>query len=124
MSVIITCSGITNINCHQISGLKGRNVTISGGQVLVDGMELSEFEKMQKQKIDLHLHIDGNVEQISGCESVEVKGRVGSIKTTSGDVVCGDVEGFVNTMSGDVRCKSVSGNVNTMSGNIIKGAGC
>lgn len=92
----------------------GRNITVSGNRVFVDGKDMTPDAK------DIRIEVNGNLESLSAdaCHTINVAGSVGDVATQSGDVKCGDVSGSVNTMSGDVRCGAVSGNVRTMSGDI------
>lgn len=92
----------------------GRNVSIVGNKVVVDGVE---------QSGDLvgpiNVLINGNAESVeTESGKVEVAGTVGRVKTMSGNVKCGAVTGDVGTMSGDVTCGPISGSVKTMSGDI------
>lgn len=92
----------------------GRNVSIVGNKVVVDGIE-QEGELVGPVSVT----VNGNAESVeSGSGRVEVAGTVGRIKTMSGDVHCANVTGDVGTMSGDVTCGSIGGSVKTMSGDI------
>ncbi|WP_339898218.1 hypothetical protein [uncultured Gilvimarinus sp.] len=95
----------------------GRNVTIKGNKVIVDGVE-------QGGELigDVTVTVNGNVERVeTEAGNVNVTGQAGSIKTMSGDVKSGPVSGSVSTMSGDVTCPSIGGSVKTMSGDIRQG---
>lgn len=79
----------------------GRNITISGGSVVIDGV------------VHGHLEVDNHVIK------VEVYGDVEELSTVSGDIVVhGDVSGNVENVSGDVHCKNVGRNVETTSGDV------
>lgn len=95
----------------------GRNVTIQGDKVIVDG------EEQTGSLIGpVTVVVNGNadsVETTSG--TVRITGSAGRVKTMSGDVHCGDVQGDVGTMSGDVTCAAIAGNAKTMSGDIVGG---
>lgn len=101
------------INGNNIVG--GKNITIKNGRVIVDGNDVTG----EDSKV-ITIEIIGNVEELSvdACTKVTITGSTGPIKTMSGDVKCGDVNGSVKTMSGDVRCGSIAGDVSTMSGDI------
>lgn len=92
----------------------GRNVSIVGDKVVVDGVE-QDGSLVGPVSVTVH----GNAESVeTGSGKVEVSGSVGRIKTMSGDVHCGAVGGDVGTLSGDVTCRNISGSVKTMSGDI------
>jgi hypothetical protein len=94
----------------------GRNVSIVGNRVLIDGKDVTPDAK------DIRVEVIGNVERLEAdaCSSIAVTGDAGSISTQSGDVkVRGNVGGSVQTMSGNVDCGgSIAGNVSTMSGDV------
>ncbi len=101
-----------NINGQSYSG---RNITITNGKVIIDGKDVTPDGKEIKIAVEGGL----NVLDVDACETVYVDGRVGELKTASGDVkIKGNVEGNVNTMTGDVTCLDIIGNVKTMTGNI------
>ena len=92
---------------------QSNNVSIINNKVIVDGVVI-DLEK------SLTVNVEGNIESLNvdACNSVTVAGTVCKLKTTSGNVKCGDVAGDVNTMSGDVDAKIIHGSVETMSGDI------
>lgn len=94
----------------------GRNITITGNRVLVDGADVTPDAKV------VTIEVAGNVEKIEAdcCERISVTGDAGIVKTQSGNVdVHGGVSGSVQTMSGDVECGgAIGGGVSTMSGDI------
>ena len=103
------------INGSIISGSIGKNISISNGKIIVDGVDVTPDSK------NISISIEGNVETVtvSACDKIEITGDVGSVKTQSGDVkIIGNVSDSVQTMSGDVECGIVSGNIKTMSGDI------
>lgn len=106
----------TKINGVSISNVRGRNVIITNGKVIVDGVDVTPDSK------DITIEIAGNVDrlQVDACSKIVVTGDVGSIATQSGDVeVGGSVKGSVQTMSGDVDSGgAIGGSVTTMSGDI------
>lgn len=97
--------------------ISGNSIRINGGKIIVDGKEINTGDEKY-----ITISVDGNLDWISAdsCESITVTGNSGYIKTMSGDVRCGDVDGDVKTMSGDVTCSSVSGSISTMSGDISR----
>lgn len=92
----------------------GRNVTLSGHRIVVDGQDVTPDSK------DIRIEINGNVESLTVdvCNEVVINGSVSDVSVQSGDVACGNVSGSVQTLSGDVHCGSVGGNVRTVSGDI------
>lgn len=103
-----------NINGRTVVG--GRSVVIANGRVIVDGKDVTGEDA---KNINIEIHGDVEVLSVDICNSINVTGSAGKIKTQSGDVHCGEVAGSVKTMSGDVKCGNVSGDVDTMSGDII-----
>jgi hypothetical protein len=92
----------------------GRNVSIVGNKVVVDGIE-----QTGELVGPVSVTVNGNAESIeTGSGSVDIAGSAGRVKTMSGDVHCGNVNGDVGTMSGDVTCGAITGSVKTMSGDI------
>lgn len=90
-------------------------VTIRGGQVSVDGKDLTPDAK------EINIVVNGPLEKLEAdvCNKVSVTGNVGNVRTQSGDVeVTGNVTGSVSTMSGHVDCGNVTGSVSTMSGHV------
>ncbi|AUR89145.1 hypothetical protein NVP1121O_117 [Vibrio phage 1.121.O._10N.286.46.C4] len=104
--------GVVTIDGKSFSG---KNVVISGDKVVIDGVT-------QEGSLvgDVTVTVTGDVETLSTQSGNVNADKVGSVKTASGDVTCGDVSTSVSTMSGDVRCKSIFGSVKTMSGDIIQ----
>lgn len=105
---------IVKINGITIHSDNSRNVVIKNGKVLVDGKDVTPESK------NITIVIEGDINSLSvdECNALDITGSVGSVKTMSGDVNCGDVTGSVNTMSGDVQCGNISGNVSTLSGDV------
>ena len=106
-----------NINGTTIVSSGRGNVVISNGRVIVDGNDVTPNAKQ------VNIEIQGDMQsiEVDVCDSVHVVGSVGSVKTSSGDVRCGDVKGSIQSMSGDVTCGRVDGSVSTMSGDIRHG---
>lgn len=107
------------MNSIRINGLTitaGRNISVVGNRVFVDGKDVTPDAK------DIKIEVAGNVEQleVDACNSVSITGDVGHVVTQSGDVsIEGSVGGSVQTMSGDVDCGgSIAGSVSTMSGDV------
>lgn len=109
--------GITINGVSIVGAGRGTALTISNGRVIIDGVDVSDQLPAQRE---IHIEIHGDVEvlDVDVAREVKVVGRVGKVRTMSGDVSCGDVEGRVRTVSGDVSCGAVSGSVSTVSGDI------
>ena len=93
----------------------GRNVTISGNKVYIDGVDNTPDQK------EIVIIVNGNLENLKAdsCKTIDVTGNVLVLNTMSGDVkVGGNVDGSIKTMSGDVSCGTVGGSINTMSGDV------
>lgn len=89
-------------------------MVVSNGRVVVDGKDVTPDAK----QISIEVHGDLHSVQADACERIHVTGSVGEVRTSVGDVHCGDVSGSVQCMSGDVACSNVAGSVTTMSGDI------
>ena len=93
----------------------GRQIIVNRGRVIIDGKDVTPDEKV------IHITISGDVNElkVDVCESITVEGNVESLKTISGDVkVKGDVKGDIKTTSGDVDCGNVGGSISTTSGDV------
>lgn len=112
--------------------IKGSNITILNGKVIVDGKSVS----VEGPKINITINGPVDTIDVDMCEKIVVTGDVNKVTTTSGNVqiqghvkndiktTSGDVEvgstvhGNIGTVSGSVKCGEVAGNVKTVSGNI------
>jgi hypothetical protein len=106
-----------NINGTTIMSSGRGNVVVSNDRIVVDGKDVTPDAKQ------ITIEVQGDLQSIEAdaCDRIHVTGSVGHVKTTSGDVRCGDVTGSVQCMSGDVSCGRVGGSVSTMSGDIRRG---
>ena len=117
-----------------------QDVSINNGKVFVNGKPFDLMKGIEVYPAEIHIDnvdtlegsIQGNVtiqnvKSIGSLESTsgnimiaKVETMVGDIDTVSGNVtVGGDVEGDIDTTSGDVKVSgSVSGDVDTVSGDI------
>jgi len=106
------------MNTVQINGViitSRGNISVSNGKITVDGVDVTPDVK------EITIIVNGNTDKINvdACNQITITGKVGDIKTMSGDVdVNGDVSGSISTMSGDVDCGNVGGIVKSMSGDI------
>lgn len=92
---------------------RGRNIQISNGRITIDGQDQGA-----ETSVTIDVQINGHVEHLE-LEAGTVKAETaGTIKTVSGDVMCGNVAGPVSTVSGDVEAGAVSGPVSTVSGDV------
>lgn len=97
------------------------SLSIINGRYYVNGKELKDLSELAKDQKEVNITIDGDINklEVDCCNRIFVKGNVGKIKSTSGDIeVEGDVDGDVQTVSGDINCGNVSGDASTVSGNI------
>ena len=94
----------------------GNNIVVSNNKVYIDG----KLQEQDGNERNISIVVEGNIStlQVDVCDKIEIKGEVGSVKTSSGDVDCGNVKGRVHTMSGDVMCDDVYGGISTMSGDV------
>lgn len=108
--------GIEEFIVQMIKANPGSNVVVSNNEVWINGKRIN----LNKDERDIQIVVEGdaNKVEVDACNSVEIKGSAGSVKTMSGDVHCGDIHGDVKTMSGDVRATKIGGNVSTMSGDV------
>lgn len=103
---MITLNGVT---------YSGNSLIVSGNKIFIDGKDLTPDSKTIK------IDVNGNVDnlEVDYCESLSIKGDVGSCETTNGNVnISGNVNGNVETTNGNVRCGNISGSVKTRNGNI------
>jgi len=94
----------------------GRNITINGNKVSVDGNVVEEA-------VNININVTGNVEKINTTGDIEVHGNVGSAETGAGDIAIeGNVSGDVETGAGDIEVIGVVfGDVETGAGSIHHG---
>ena len=105
------------ININGMS-FNGSNISISNNKIYVDGKRVDEQFEDQKT---FNIVVDGPLSKldVENAESIEIKGDVGSIKTTNGNVqVSGSVNGDVKTVNGNVNAINIDGKVSTVNGNI------
>lgn len=106
MAATISINGVT---------YEGNSISISNGVIRIDD-KMVDTKSAKRITID----VNGSVEsvKVDSCDRLFVAGDVGSFKTTSGSLSCGDVNGDVNTVSGSVKCGKVAGSVKTVSGSV------
>lgn len=94
--------------------VNGSTLVITNGKIIVDGKSVEMDDK------NITINVVGNLDslEVDVCDKLSITGDVGSVKTISGDVSCGNVHNSVNTVSGDVRAVTIHGSTNTVSGDI------
>ena len=92
----------------------GRSITINGGKVIVDGVDITPDSK------EIEISVQGNIDSLSVdyCKEIRIEGDVNTLNNGSGDVTCNSVTNGVRTGSGDVECEVINGNVSTGSGDV------
>jgi len=97
----------------------GRNVSIINNRVIIDGRDVTDKEDTSKE---INITVEGGLSalDVDVCNKISITGRVGIIKTTSGDLeITGNVDGNISTVSGDIEVDgSVFGKITTVSGDI------
>lgn len=85
--------------------INGNTITASGSIVVSNGKIIVNGKDVTPNAREISIQITGNVErlEVDACQKLSVSGDVGSLKTKSGDVDCGNVGGSISTMSGDVK---------------------
>lgn len=112
-----TISNVTDskVVINGVSYVGGKNVRIINGKVIIDGKDMTPDAK------NITIQIEGDVSNLSVdiCDKLSVTGNVNELSTVSGDVeIGGDVGGSIKTTSGDIKCGNIAGNVKTVSGDI------
>jgi len=99
-----------------INGTKyqGSTVIVNGNRITVNGKDVTPDTKI------INILVEGDINEVTAdfCEKIMVTGNAKSVRTTSGDIVCHDVQGNVQTVSGDVECGNIGGSVATTSGDV------
>lgn len=97
---------------------EGKNLSIAGDKVYVDGKLVTDLSGIKSNNITVHVY--GDVGDLKAPGDVSVEGDVGSITTTTGDVtVSGTVTGNCKSTSGDINVGGdVTGSCTTVSGDI------
>lgn len=103
-----------NINGQVFRNAEGGSMSVVNGRVFINGKDCTPDAK------EINISITGDVDSVSVdcCNKLTIEGHVNEVKTTSGDIECGNVSGNVKTTSGDIECHNVFGNVSTVSGDI------
>lgn len=115
LDVIFGKSGGVVINGQNYAG---RNISIAGGKVTIDGVEQAAGIATDQP---INVHIDGNVERVTTANGdVTVEGDAGYVETTNGNVKARRVSGSVKTVNGNVTADTIGGGVKTVNGDITR----
>lgn len=101
--------------------IKGNNISIHNGKIIVDGVEYSN----DKHTIIEKIFIDGNVTKLTvDAGNVYVNGVAGDVEVDAGNIeVKGNVMGAVETYVGNITVSgNVAGDVSTDYGNVRVGS--
>lgn len=97
--------------------IKGNNITINNGRIIVDGVEYTNDNRTIIEKII----VEGNVANLTvDAGNVHVNGVTGDIEIDAGNIeVNGNVNGFVSTEAGNITVGgNVAGSVHSDCGNV------
>lgn len=114
----------------------GDSIRIRNNVIEINGVVVNDYENSKT----INITVDGDVEKldVDVCTTVDIKGNVGSLNTSSGSVnvvgnvtngattvsgrikISGDQTGSIKTVSGDVECGNVSGDIKTVSGDVTR----
>lgn len=93
----------------------GRNLTISNGKVIIDGVE----QKCTNFGTVINVTINAPVDNIDMAGDLTVNGDVRTVNVSCGDAtISGNVSGNVDVDVGDVKCGHVGGSVKVDVGDI------
>lgn len=102
----------------EINGRKftGSNVSIVGGEIIVDGKEV---EGLEGEK-EITVNVEGNLVNLHTDHGVvNLKGSAEFIQSVNGNInVDGCVYGDVKAFNGNIDCKAAQGSVSSINGNI------
>jgi hypothetical protein len=96
---------------------KGTSLKIVNNKVLLDGVDITP---VYDKAINIEVFGDINEMNIGSCNIINVKGDIGNLETTTGDVIIsGDVRKSVSSISGAITCSGVNGHIQTSTGNVV-----
>lgn len=112
-----TVSNITDskVTINGVSYVGGNSVKIINGKVTIDGKDMTPDAK------NITIQVNGDISNLDVdiCDKLSVTGNVNELSTVSGDVeIGGSVGGNIKTTSGDIKCGNIGGKVTTVSGDI------
>ena len=110
-------SNITDskVTINGVSYVGGNSVKIINGKVTIDGKDMTPDAK------NITIQVNGDISNLDVdiCDKLSVTGNVNELSTVSGDVeIGGSVGGNIKTTSGDIKCGNIGGKVTTVSGDI------
>ncbi|MBR8733151.1 hypothetical protein IX329_000724 [Fusobacterium necrophorum] len=107
------------INGKNYGNVAGGNVSISNGNVFIDGKKIKGEYTEDKH---IHISIDGYIRvlQVECCEKIIVNGNVFEIESTNGAIECKDVSGDIKNVNCDITANNVKGSCRTVNGDIKK----
>lgn len=88
---------------------------VNNSQIIINGVDVTPNDKV------INISVEGNLDvlDVSVANQININGDVNSLTSVSGDVnVTGIVKGSLRTTSGDIECGNIGGDVNSTSGNI------
>jgi cytoskeletal protein CcmA (bactofilin family) len=94
--------GKTSIN------LQGNNVSIVGGRIVVDGVDITDQHSIPNNVLEIH--IIGEVHNLTTDKAVNVQGVIHGNVDAGGAVNCDDIKGNVQAR-GSVNADNISGSV-------------
>lgn len=114
-------NGTQNINYEDIKNIIGENINdviINGGQINVNGVDISNLIETDRKIINLNLIGNANKVEVDN-GSVNITGNVNeSIITTNGSVECNDVNN-ISTTNGSIRANVIKGNAKSTNGKVV-----
>ena len=102
--------------------INSNNVSITDGQVFVDGKLVNEFNTDKEEKV-INITISGNVESldVNYCQNLKITGDCKRVHNQNGSIqIGGNVSGNVHTNMGSITCGNVEGDCHTNMGNISR----
>ena len=96
------------------NSFEGKSIVIRNNRVIINGNDVTPDEKV------INISVKGDLDNITSdyCNEIVITGSVNTVKSTSGDIECGNVTGNIETTSGDIECGNVGGNIKTISGDV------
>ena len=95
---------MTKLNINGIDIVGGKNVSIMGGAVVIDGVR-HEFS----DKLEIRV-VEGTIENLSTDKNISCLNVSGDVRA-GGSVNCDEIKGNVSA-GGSINCDDIGGNVN------------
>ena len=99
-----------------------KNMTISNGKIIVDGMPIEEW-KNRNEILVVNITINGDIESLEAdsCDTISINGNANNVISKNGDVsVSGNIEGNAESKNGNITANTIQGNAETKNGNIYR----